>query len=141
MQSQKITITIEHGDKNIPFKSFMSITSKAVSLLQGVDRESSLEHNLSAEWRISRVSMHSPLQLTLEAAPMVQDEKAITKNITKSFIEDINRLERGERPKIFTPNMERRAKALVGVLSVDGVSSIKFEIRWFYLQGFYFGFF
>ena len=127
MQNQRITITIEHSDKNIPFKSFMSVTSKAVSLLEGVDRESTLEHNLSAEWRISQVSMHSPLQLTLEAAPVVQDEMKIVRNIAKPFIEDINRLEKGERPRIFTPNMERRARALVGVLSADGISAIKFE--------------
>ena len=127
MQNQRITITIEHIDTNIPFKSFISITSKTVSLLEGVDRESSSEHNLSAEWRISQVSMHSPLQLTLEAASIVQDEKMIIRNIAKPFIEDINRLERGERPKIFTPNMERRAKSLVGILSLDGVSAIRFE--------------
>lgn len=118
---------MEHSDKNIPFKSFMSVTSKAVSLLHGIDRESSPEHNLSAEWRISQISMHSPLCLTLEAAPITQDEKALTRNIVKPFIEDINRLEKGERPKLFTPNMERRAKSLVGVLSFDGVSSIRFE--------------
>jgi len=127
MQNQRITITIKHSDKNIPLKSFISITSRTVSLLEGVDRESSPEHNLSAEWRISQVSMHSPLQLTLEAASIVQDEKMIIRNIAKPFIEDINRLERGERPKIFTPNMERRAKSMVAILSLDGVSAIQFE--------------
>lgn len=127
MQNQRITITIEHSDKNIPFKSFMSIAYNTVSLLRGVDRESSPEHDLSIQWYISQVSMSSPLSLTLEEAPIIKEREIIHREIIKPFINDINRLERGEKPKVFTPDMERRAQSLVRVLSVDGISSIKFE--------------
>jgi hypothetical protein len=127
MADQILTIIIEPRDGTVPFDSFVKIAIQTVELLRGVDRKTSPDNTDRIQWNISDVSMKSPLSLTLTGSP-IKGKKSIRVDIPGSFVRDINRLEKGQRPTRFDDAMQGRAKALVAALS-NGVNAIQFKSK------------
>jgi hypothetical protein len=75
-------------------------------------------------WGIVNVSMRSPIQLTLEPSQIQADSRTI--DVIEPFLDDLARLERGEKPQYFTPDLQARAKDVVSVLG-HGIRSIRFN--------------
>jgi hypothetical protein len=122
MASQKLTLVIEHDTKAIPVESFISVVENTVDLLKCMDIQQSADHKVTSEWRISKVTMRSPLHITFESVPIAD---RVPSNIVSPFVKDIDRLERGRRPQWFTGAMEDTAKEMVAVYS-KGIRNIRF---------------
>jgi hypothetical protein len=122
MLTKKLIITLDHDGHIVPYDAFATVMQESVDLLRGVDCVKAGTSRPNMRWGISAVSMHSPIQLTLEASALGDREV----DAVDPFLEDMNRLERGDRPLYFNPEMQARAKRLVSVLN-HGISAIRFN--------------
>jgi len=124
MLTKKLVITLDHDGPVVPFDAFVVVVQDTVEILRGMDCAQAGTPKPNIRWGISAASMHSPIQLTLE--PAAQRAEGRVGDVIKLFVEDFNRLERGERPEYFSPDMQSRAKRIVTVLS-HGIRAIRFN--------------
>ena len=122
MTRRELTITSEDDGQFLPFSAFATVARKSVAMLIGLDVELSEDHKPSARWGIVGCSMSSPMSMTLQANP-VGDREAC--DMIGPFLDDWNRLERGERPRYLPPHLQKVAKEIVGVLG-RGLRSISY---------------
>lgn len=111
MSLQKLEVIVEHPDPVLTFRFVSSVIEKMRKILEGVDRKLSEDCTQSASWGISDIGMHSPLHMTCAPAPIRSDRSV--RNIIDPFLDDMNRLEEGKRPLVFTPELQRIAKELL----------------------------
>lgn len=123
MPPKTITIRIEEEDNRLPFNAFFDAVAGTVSILKDIDSEMSTEKKQSLEWDISSVSMHSPLEFTLEAIPY---DESMRRDPITPFLDDVNRLERGEKAHFLNQKQQNRLKKIVGALD-KGIRSITFN--------------
>lgn len=124
MLTKKLVITLDHDGPVVPFDAFVVVVQDTVAILRGMDCAQAGTPKPNMRWGISAVSMHSPIQLTLEPAALRAEGRVV--DVIKLFVEDFNRLERGERPEYFSPDMQSLAKSIVTVLS-QGIRAIRFN--------------
>jgi hypothetical protein len=124
MQTRKLLVTLEHEDHAVPFDAFAKVLVEAVEILRGLDCHMIGAPRVSMRWNIVNVSMHSPIQMTLEPSPIHTDGRTV--DVIIPFLGDFERLERGEKPQYFTPDLQARAKLIVSVLG-RGIRSIRFN--------------
>ncbi|MBE3039098.1 MAG: hypothetical protein IMZ62_09845 [Chloroflexi bacterium] len=125
MPSNRLTITLDHDGPTVALDSFLTVIMEAVSLLRGVDCIKANTPHPNTRWEISAVSMHSPIQCTLEGVGLKADGPFV--EIVDSFLLDVKRLEDGGKPEFFTPDMQDSAKRLVSVLGHRGVRGMRFN--------------
>ena len=125
MGTRELEIVIEHDGPTVPFDSFVAIARHTVWLLRTIDKTLTGEPTETAKWAISRISMASPLHMALTAVPARGN--VVPRDCITPFIEDWNRLDRGEPPALFTPAMQRKAQELVGRYRAGGVRSVHFR--------------
>lgn len=122
MFTKRIVITLDHDGPIVPYDAFVTVMQESVDLLRAVDCAKAGTSRPNMRWGISAVSMHSPIQVTLESSALGDREV----DAVAPFLQDISRLERGERPLYFNPEMQSRAKKLVSVLG-RGIRAIRFN--------------
>ncbi|HUX02663.1 MAG TPA: hypothetical protein VMY35_17010 [Phycisphaerae bacterium] len=124
MPTRRLVITLEHDSPTVPVDAFLTVVQESVELLRDADRIKAGTFRTTMRWLISDASMHSPIQLTLEPSALKANEP-IT-DVIEPCLRDIDRLERGERPLLFSPDMQERAKQIVSVLG-RGIRAIHFN--------------
>jgi hypothetical protein len=120
MPSKSLTIILEHDDPVVPFTAFITVAQEAVELLRGVDCAKAGTPKPNMSWDILDISMRSPIALTLQSRAFGNQDV----EVVDPFLQDVDRLEKGELPKYLNPEMQIRLKKLVSVIN-HGIRGIR----------------
>jgi len=125
MPANRLTITVDHDGPAIALDSFLTVITEAVGLLRSMDCVKAKTPRPNMRWVISAISMHSPIQFTVEGIALKAEGPLV--EIVDPFMQDVTRLEAGGKPELFTPDMQDGAKRLVSVLGHHGIRGMRFN--------------
>lgn len=120
MDSKGLVIIYEHTGEVVAPKTLITLIDKSTAILRGTDRAlgGTETAKLSVLWRITDIHMHSPLHITYRGSQLVKSRPM--RPAEQAAVEDFARLQRGEKPRYFTPRMQDDAKELLAVAFKEG---------------------
>lgn len=120
----ELTIVVEGKGGKVPYKSFNTVLSNTVGILNSIAITITKSGAASVEWEITSVAMNSPLTITLTGH---SPRRNLASKTVDSYVNGINAIQRNpEQPPFFADKDLEQASKIVSVLH-DGVKSLKFR--------------
>jgi hypothetical protein len=123
MAENELIIRVTGKGKYIPVASFVAVVQNTLTILREVDAELSEQRLGSLTWRISNVSLNSPLEMTIFAEPNADLD--VSRDVVEVITTGLRQIDSSPDsiPAFFTPRALEGAKRLVSVLN-DGIERI-----------------
>ena len=119
MATTNITIKIEGKHAQLEVRPFVNIINNTISILQSLEREISESRESKTVWRIEKVKMESPLQITFRGESDTEEE---TVDTITPFMGGMREIEtKGTRPKYFNIRALDIAKQMLHYTQNGGV--------------------
>ncbi len=126
MSDEVLTIQITAAADFIPADSVVAVLGRTLDILGELDAEISHKRRGTLQWRISKISLSSPLVVSI--FPEKQEEPDIGHHVLHAFTRGLKQIEDGAQgvPSYFTEAALDYAKRLVSVLN-DGIAEVTFS--------------
>jgi hypothetical protein len=123
---KELTIRVEGRGENVPAGAFVDAVQKTLILLRDLDARISESASTVATWEIVRVSMRSPLALTV--APTLSDsEEDTSERVIRAYLQGMREIESSPvTPPYFSEQTLRTARDLVSLIG-NGLSRLVFS--------------
>lgn len=125
MPPEQLTIRVESATEFVDLDQFISVVENTLNALAAIETSVGHHSKRRVHWRISHVSLNSPLVLTV--FPEAEDEPALGREVVSAYTRGLRQIEQsdGARPPYFTDEALEATKRLVSNLNA-GIQRITF---------------
>lgn len=123
---KELTITVQGKDTRVTVRSLIEMLERALGVLRELDAQMSENQRAGMQWEVVKVSMNSPLTMTL-GAKIPTNRRDNSADVVRTFLRGLATFEKSATvPKYFNDDALSETRKLVNLLN-NGVARLEFS--------------